>query len=81
MKRKVRDDNLGDSVRAFLELGNQRNRLVHQNYGVFVLEKTTEEIHTLYRRAMVFVDIVPGALREFDSAQSHPSAPIRSEFR
>ena len=42
MKRKVRDDNLGDSVRAFLELGNERNRLVHQDYGVFVLEKTTE---------------------------------------
>lgn len=70
MKRKVQDDALGDSVRAFLELGKERNRLVHQDYGVFVLEKTTEEIHTLYRRAMIFVETVPSALREFDSSSA-----------
>ena len=67
MKRKVVDDELDDAVRAFLELGRERNRLVHQDYGVFVLEKTTAEIHALYCRAMNFVEIVPGALREFDS--------------
>ena len=68
MKRKVRDDQgLDDSVRAFLELGNERNRIVHQDYGALALEKTTEEIHALYCRAMNFVEMVPAALRDFDS--------------
>ena len=49
------------------ELGRERNRLVHQNFGVVPLEKTTEEIHELYRRALLFVESVPAALREFDS--------------
>ena len=71
MKRKVRDDEqLDDAVRAFLELGRERNRLVHQDFGAFVLEKTTEEIHALYSRAVHFVETVPGALREFDSGRT-----------
>ena len=68
MKRRIKDDvDLDDSVRAFLEIGGERNRLVHGNFGTFTLEKTTEEIHALYCRAMRFVEAVPGALREFDA--------------
>lgn len=68
MKQRVKtDDELDGSVRAFLELGRERNRLVHQDFGTFPLEKTTREIHALYTRAMLFVDAVPGALREFDA--------------
>lgn len=68
MKRRIKDDvGLDDSVRAFLEIGRERNRLVHQDFGAFTLEKTTEEIHALYRRAMRFVEAVPGALRAFDA--------------
>ena len=67
MKQRVRqDDELDGSVRAFLELGRERNRLVHQDFGTFPLEKTTAEIHALYTRAMHFVDAVPDALREFN---------------
>jgi hypothetical protein len=67
MKARIRrDGELNDSVRAFLELGRERNRLVHQDFGAVPLEKTTEEIHALYRRAMLFVETVPTALREFD---------------
>ena len=68
MKERIReDDELDGSIRAFLELGRDRNRLVHQDFGTFPLEKTTEEIHALYTRAMRFVDAVPSALREFDA--------------
>ena len=68
MKRRLAEDyELGESVRAFLELGRERNRLVHQDFGSFPLEKTTEEIHALYLRALRFVEAVPGALREFDA--------------
>ena len=68
MKARIRGDgDLDDSVRAFLELGRERNRLVHQDFGAVPLEKTTEEIHALYRRATLFVESVPAALRDFDS--------------
>lgn len=69
MKRKVVDEKLEDAVRAFLELGHERNRLVHQDYGSFVLEKTTKEIHDLYCIAMEFIECIPVALREFSSHQ------------
>lgn len=71
MKQRVKtDDELDGSVRAFLELGRERNRLVHQDFGTFPLEKTTREIHALYTRATLFVDAVPGALREFDDRRA-----------
>ena len=71
MKERIREDEeLDGSVRAFLELGRERNRLVHQDFGTFPLEKTTAEIHALYTRAMRFVDAVPGALRKFDAARA-----------
>jgi predicted DNA-binding antitoxin AbrB/MazE fold protein len=47
---------LGKSVRAFLELGQQRNRLVHQNFASFALEKTSDEIFALYTEALPFID-------------------------
>ena len=68
MKRRIReDDEFAAAVRAFLEIGRERNRLVHQDFGAFPLEKTTEEIHALYRRALRFVEAVPGALQAFDA--------------
>lgn len=71
MKSRIgEDDDLDDAVRAFLEIGRERNRLVHQNFGAFPLEKTTEEIHALYRRALRFVEAVPGALRAFDAGSA-----------
>lgn len=66
MKKKIDDDEALDaSIRAFLELGSNRNRLVHQDFGSFFLEKTSEEIYGLYLKAMTFIDAFPRALREF----------------
>lgn len=59
-------DDLRIAVLAFLELGNERNRLVHQDYATFSLEKTLEEIHALYRSASMFVEQLPCALRDCD---------------
>ncbi len=71
MKKKVEDDEaLNASVRAFLELGSNRNRLVHQDFGSFFLEKTSEEIYDLYLKAMTFIEIFPCALRECTLAPS-----------
>lgn len=69
MKQKVKDNSeLDSSIRAFIELGSDRNRLVHQNFGSFVLEKTSDEIYALYCKAMIFVDAIPIALGEFTTA-------------
>jgi hypothetical protein len=61
------DQNMAKSISAFLEIGRERNRLVHQDYGSFFLEKSAEEIFGLYVSAMVFVDFVPKALRDFSA--------------
>lgn len=70
MIAKVKDsDELKISVQAFLEVGNERNKLVHQDYATFLLEKTLDEIYGLFRRANYFVEYLPQALRELDAQQ------------
>jgi len=67
MTAKVKeDDDLRLSVQAFLELGNERNKLIHQDYATFPLNKTLDEIYALYRQALKFVDHLPGLLRDYD---------------
>ncbi len=68
MSKKVKEsDELRNSIQAFLEVGNERNKLVHQDYATFPMEKTLEEIYKLYQIALVFVDCLPTALRESDA--------------
>jgi hypothetical protein len=61
------DRNMSKSISDFLEIGRERNRLVHQDYGSFFLEKSAEEIFASYVSGMVFVDFVPKALRDFSA--------------
>lgn len=51
------------SIRAFLEVGNERNKLVHQDFASFPLEKTLDEIYSLYRQSLLFVDELAAYLR------------------
>jgi RiboL-PSP-HEPN len=57
-------DGFDACISAFLEIGRERNRLVHQNYGAFALEKTAEELYVLYKSANDFVERIPQVLRE-----------------
>lgn len=66
--RVKESDNLRSAIQAFLELGGERNRLVHQDYATFPLEKTLEEIYALYQSALTFVENLPGALRDCDGS-------------
>jgi RiboL-PSP-HEPN len=69
MSNRVKgSDDLQSSVRAFLEVGNERNRLVHQDYATFPMDKTLDEIYALYRSALAFIEHLPKALRECDKA-------------
>jgi hypothetical protein len=42
------------ALEAFLEIGGERNRMVHENFGVYNLDKTTLEVFELYRIAAAF---------------------------
>jgi hypothetical protein len=56
---------LDESIKSFLELGRDRNRLVHQDYASFPLEKTSDEIYRSYQSALRFIEWVPNVLREY----------------
>jgi len=59
-------DDLRAAIRAFLEVGNERNKLVHQNYATFPLDKTLDEIYALFRNALTFVEQLSNIFRELD---------------
>ncbi len=66
MKEQVEADaGLREGIAAFLEIGRERNRLVHEDYGNFSLEKTSEEIYGLHQSAMLFVEGFAGSVRRF----------------
>ena len=69
-----RDDDLTDAITAFLDIGNERNRLVHTNFAAFVMEKTTDEIYSVYRSGCRFVEALPRKLREYRAERTIATA-------
>lgn len=64
LKERVRkDEGFAEAVRSFLELGQMRNEIVHQNFAAYSLSKTADEVHQLCEAARVFVDEIPTLLR------------------
>jgi len=59
------DGNLNDGIRAFLEIGSQRNYLVHENYAAYYLEKTADEVFELYKKSQGFIEYLKRKLMEF----------------
>lgn len=70
------DDDLVRSVAAFMEIGRERNRLVHQDFGNYTLEKTMDEIYELYLNGRKFTDDLKGHFRTFfeDSTRAETAA-------
>ena len=46
---------LSQSISDFMEIGELRNRLAHNNYATFILESTAEEIYQKFLNAHAFV--------------------------
>lgn len=61
------DAALADGIVAFLELGEERNMMVHQGFSTYSLNKTSDEVFAMYQRARVFVERVPQLLASFQS--------------
>ena len=45
----------GQKIKDFIEIGHMRNELAHKNFATFPLEKTTEEVYSLYKNAEKFI--------------------------
>lgn len=64
MKHNIKKNKkLSNSIAAFLSIGDERNRLVHLNYGTYTVPKTIKEIYSLYNEAFYFVTALPDCLR------------------
>lgn len=61
----ARRPELAQAISAFVEVGRERNRMAHQDYGSYILEKTAQEIFDLYKRALPFVDGLEALLTSF----------------
>ena len=51
-----KDENLARYVKSFLIIGSERNKMVHGNFLEYKLEKTFEEIISLYNDANQFIE-------------------------
>ena len=66
MEEKVKnDDSLNSSIKNFLEIGRERNRLVHQNFGNYNIEKTLEEIFESYKQSLNFTTKIIDYIEEY----------------
>jgi hypothetical protein len=78
MEGKIKaEDALSESIKIFLALGADRNRLVHQNFGSFALEATPDEIIARYRGARAFVESFGALLKEFDDSLHHEKPEVQ----
>ncbi|GAK01670.1 HEPN domain-containing protein [Geomicrobium sp. JCM 19055] len=51
---EIKEKELEPSIKSFLEIGNLRNNMVHQNTGTYTIEKTTYEIYESYKSSLPF---------------------------
>ncbi|HEY9130485.1 MAG TPA: HEPN domain-containing protein [Dyella sp.] len=64
MTAKVKGDvGLERSIKSFLELGGNRNSMVHVDFSTYPLDKTLDEIYESYKTALHFVDGLADLLR------------------
>ena len=68
MKYIIRsNEDLADGIEDFIEIGRERNRLVHQNFVNYRMEKTSKEIYQTYVGARRFIEWFPEVLRNYGS--------------
>jgi hypothetical protein len=63
IKLKIKsDDKLKESEKAFLEIGSERNLLVHENFLGYQLNKTVDEILELFKKACDYISFLKDVL-------------------
>jgi len=69
-KQDLKDKELSQATAAFLELGDLRNLLVHENFASYPLEKTADEIYRLYGESLRFVIYIENKLNPMPATVS-----------
>jgi len=54
-EKLIKDRNITDAERAFLDIGRERNELVHQNFVERTMNKTFDDMYSQYEKANEFV--------------------------
>lgn len=60
---------LQDAAKAFMELGQLRNELVHRNFALMPFEETVEESYARFQKAKTFVEYVLRRLAKSQEAE------------
>lgn len=68
-----KNEKLNSSIEAFLAIGDQRNKLVHQDFASYSLQWTSDEVYEKYESATIFVDWFPNAIRNLSTPKQQPS--------
>lgn len=72
MKQSIKEDeSLKNAIKDFLELGQLRNKLAHDNYAMFILNLTVEDINLKFISAQSFISKIEPSLNEYREAQKN----------
>jgi hypothetical protein len=71
--KKILNDEQQKYMRDFLEIGRERNKLVHNNYATFNLNYTAKEIYEKFSTANKFVTVILSELSNFSTASQKMS--------
>jgi hypothetical protein len=63
------DQDLDESIRAFLRLGNLRNEIAHSDFGTYLITYTTDEVYEMYQKASKFIEVLADTFRQFGQKQ------------
>jgi hypothetical protein len=58
------NQDLDNAIKAFIEIGNERNKMVHENFASYTLAKTAEEVYILFNQSQKFITYLS---QKFDS--------------
>ncbi len=53
-----KDNNLEEGIKAFLKIGNTRNKLIHGKLLELKIEDTAKDSYDLYQKALVFIKYI-----------------------
>lgn len=70
------DDETQDAISAFMDIGRERNRIAHEDFGDAHLNETlndVNDVYKLYERALLFVDRLPTLFADFRQSRNVPS--------
>lgn len=78
MERRLNEcDVLAEGVKAFMEIGRERNLLAHSDYASHSINKTPDEVYELYKKAIFFIEIIGVEMRDCSSILTSSSNGLR----